>query len=94
MIKDELIKEIEKTEFPIFIKDKAKELINLAYQKNRFFFYGKRKKSLLASFIYISYLFTYPRLTQKEIAKILKTNTVTIRTLGRKIAKMFPEIIF
>jgi transcription initiation factor TFIIIB Brf1 subunit/transcription initiation factor TFIIB len=73
------------------VASEATRLISEAYERNPAFFGNKSKKWILGGLFYqFGQTLGCPR-TQKQIARVLDTNEMTIRASYRAWLKSFPE---
>jgi transcription initiation factor TFIIIB Brf1 subunit/transcription initiation factor TFIIB len=70
----------------------ASRIIKTAYEKKSVFFSGKSEKGLLAGIFYLLGRKNKAIKTQREIARSLNTNDVTVRSSYREWIDAFPEL--
>jgi len=74
------------------IASRATRLICKAYERNPAFFESKSKKWILGGLFYLLARGHGQPKTQKQIAKTLDTNEMTIRASYREWLRIFPEL--
>ena len=82
--KDETVAELIATE--------TSEIINTVYNKRHLFFSGKSAKGVLSGIFYLLGRKNNAKKTQREIARSLNTNDVTIRDSYREWLDAFPDL--
>jgi hypothetical protein len=74
------------------ITEEASQIIKTIHLKNRIFLSGKSEKGLLSGLFYLLSIKNEARKTQREIARELNTNDVTVRTSYRDWLNIHPEL--
>ncbi len=82
--KDKLIAEL--------IAAETTEIIKTVYRKNSVFFSGRSEKGVLSGIFYLLGRKNNVRKTQREIARSLNTNDVTVRVSYREWLSAFPDL--
>jgi hypothetical protein len=82
--KDKLIAEL--------IAAETSEIIKTVYSKNSVFFSGRSEKGVLSGIFYLLGRKNKVRKTQREIARSLNTNDVTVRVSYREWLSAFPDL--
>jgi transcription initiation factor TFIIIB Brf1 subunit/transcription initiation factor TFIIB len=82
--KDESVAELIATE--------TSEIINAVYNKRRLFFSGRSAKGVLSGIFYLLGRKNNAKKTQREIARSLNTNDVTIRDSYHDWLDAFPDL--
>jgi len=70
----------------------ASQIIKTIHKRNRFFFSGKSEKGLLSGLFYLLSIKNKVKKTQREIARRLNTNDVTVRASYRDWLHIHPEL--
>jgi transcription initiation factor TFIIIB Brf1 subunit/transcription initiation factor TFIIB len=72
--------------------EEASQIIKTIHLKNRIFLSGKSEKGLLSGLFYLLGIKNEARKTQREIARGLNTNDVTVRNSYRDWLNIHPEL--
>jgi transcription initiation factor TFIIIB Brf1 subunit/transcription initiation factor TFIIB len=74
------------------IATEASQIIHAVNKRNRVFFSGKSEKGLLSGLFYLLSIKNNAKKTQRELARSLNTNDVTVRAFYRDWLKIYPEL--
>lgn len=74
------------------IAAETSEIIKTVYRKGSVFFSGRSEKGILSGIFYLLGRKNKVRKTQREIARSLNTNDVTVRVSYREWLSAFPEL--